>query len=287
MKTTKRISVLLPVLNGQRTFNLALRSTLRALGPDDEVLVLIQGQNTEEYALDKIQDQRVSFFFADEPLGISKALNFLGEKAQGEFIARMDHDDICLGSRFNNQLKALRTNGFDFVFSNAVLFGRQIKPIGVLPQLPYSLKPEFTRLFLTIANPLVHPTMLARKSAIAALGFYRDCIAEDYDLWLRAAIGGYKIGKLSHYGLLYRVHRKQLSQVENFASRVAGDELVNESKHRLIQILVDEGEIDAAKPLEHQIWAKLRSANNMLKVVFSSAVKSVSRRAGSLLMKSR
>jgi glycosyltransferase involved in cell wall biosynthesis len=285
MVTEKQISVLLPVLNGQDTLNQAIESTLRALGEQDELLVLIQGPNLDDYRIGEIKDERLRVFYKDQAEGIAKALNYLVTKAQGKFVARMDQDDICLKSRFRKQLRALENRGYDFVFANAILFGKQIRPFGFIPQLPYGLDSLSSNLILPIRNPFIHPTMLAKRSALEALGYFRPSVAEDYDLWLRAASKGFKLGKLRSFGILYRVHGQQFSQSTDFKRRVEDDLYISESKSALITTLVGQGILGTETTAEDQLKTKLRKGNLAFRLQWSPVGARLLRFANALLTK--
>lgn len=239
------------------------------MGKQDELLVLIQGPDLDRYSIGDIQDERMSVFYKDKAEGIAKALNYLASKVQGKFVARMDQDDICLRSRFRKQIKVLENKGYDFVFANAVLFGKQIRPFGFIPQIPLRLDSLSSNLLLPLRNPFIHPTMLAKKSALEALGYFRPSVAEDYDLWLRAASSGFTIGKLRGFGIFYRVHGQQFSQTEDFNQRVEQDLLILESKSQLIQALAMKGLIDREAPVDDQLKAKLRKLNIAFRIQWS------------------
>jgi glycosyltransferase involved in cell wall biosynthesis len=283
---TKRISVLLPVYNGAETVNSAIRSTLKAMGKNDELLVLIQGSNLDDYMIGEISDSRLQLFYEEQGQGIAQALNILGRKASGEFIARMDQDDICLKSRFNRQLRAMHKFNSDFVFSNALLFGRQIRPFGLIPQLPFGLKPRVSNLMLPLQNPFIHPTMLARRSVLEKLNYYQESVAEDYDLWIRAASQGYKLRKIPSYGLLYRVHGQQYSQGENFQKRVNQDGYISESKGQLINFLIKSGELDQGAEIEAELKSRLKQSDAISRILYSRAGRLLLRIANKSLGKS-
>lgn len=286
MNPTKRISVLLPVYNGAETVNSAIRSTLKAMGKNDELLVLIQGSNLDDYMIGEISDSRLQLFYEEQGQGIAQALNILGRKASGEFIARMDQDDICLKSRFNRQLRAMHKFNSDFVFSNALLFGRQIRPFGLIPQLPFGLKPRVSNLMLPLQNPFIHPTMLARRSVLEKLNYYQESVAEDYDLWIRAASQGYKLRKIPGYGLLYRVHGQQYSQGENFQKRVNQDGYISESKGQLINFLIKSGELDQGAEIEAELKSRLKQSDAISRILYSRAGRLLLRIANKSLGKS-
>lgn len=278
--------MLLPVYKGSETVNLAIKSTLRAMGDNDELLVLIQGSNLDSYQIDEISDSRLQLFYAEQGQGIAKALNILSQKASGEFIARMDQDDICLKSRFKKQIAAMHRHNVDFVFSNAVLFGKQIRPFGLVPQLPLGLNPRVSNIMLAFQNPFIHPTMLARRAVLEKLDYYRQSVAEDYDLWIRAASQGFKLRRIRGYGLLYRVHGQQYSQGENFQKRVSQDDHISESRSQLINLLIKSGELDQKADIEAELKARLKRLGIAFRVLYGHPGKLLSRVANKLLGKS-
>jgi GT2 family glycosyltransferase len=256
------------------------------MGNNDELLVLIQGSDLSSYQIGEIRDSRLQLFYEQHGQGIARALNILGQKASGEFIARMDQDDICLKSRFTKQLRAMQKHNSDFVFSNALLFGKQIRPFGLIPQLPFGLKPRISNLMLPLQNPFIHPTMLAKRSVLEKLNYYRESVAEDYDLWIRAASQGYKLRKIRGYGLLYRVHGQQYSQGDNFQKRVTEDGFISESKGQLIGFLVKSGELDQKVEIEAGIKSRLKQSDPIYRILYSRAGGLLTRIANNLLGKS-
>jgi glycosyltransferase involved in cell wall biosynthesis len=239
----EKISVILPSLAGQPYISVAAKSTLLALGSSDELLILISGSKSKDASIEAIQDSRLKVFYKESPEGIVGSLNFLLSKTSGDLIARMDSDDICLPLRFRAQKRQMKRQNLDFIFSNAILFGREIRVAGFVPQIPYSLDNLKIGLELVSRNPLVHPTMLAKKSAIVSLGGYKNVVSEDYDLWLRAWVEGFRLGRTSSYGILYRVHPGQLTQSENHHERSEKDPSLISSRNLLISELVRQGMI--------------------------------------------
>lgn len=268
-RRTKKISVLLPVLNGEKTLTAAVRSTLSALGPLDEILVLIQGVDASGYDFSFSSDSRVKIYFQTSAHGIAGALNFLAHKAEGEFIARMDQDDICLKSRFRAQVRYLEKHDLDFVFANAILFGRQVAPFRLLPQLPLPLPPSSAPLFLLTKNPFVHPTMLAKRSALQSIGFYRNSIAEDYDLWARAACHGLRLARMARYAVMYRIHPGQLSRSLDFDLRVENDALLRDSLFSLRTSLFPKRQFVSNLELQNEVERLLTRDSIALSVIWS------------------
>jgi glycosyltransferase involved in cell wall biosynthesis len=220
-----RLSVLIPARNAADTIESAIRSTLRALPDDAEVLVLDDASSDRTPELVRgIGDRRVKLTVAPENLGVARALAQLLDLAEGDLVARMDADDVCLPGRFSGQLAAI-DRGAELVFSTFQVIGAGLR----LPALPVPLGPEAGRLALLLDNPSPHSTALARRSALVDVGGYRVSAAEDYDLWLRASTAGARIVRLGRAGILLRVSDRQITADPGYRDRLAADRPVAES----------------------------------------------------------
>lgn len=217
------ISVIMPTLGVNRSIFSAISTTLRALGTLGELIVICDQGGPLISSLLKLVDHRLRIVIQNTPRGIVGALNQGLLEASGEFVARMDDDDLCLPWRFRSQVKVMRKLSLDIVFGNAVLFGEGIRWVRVLPQIPSRVVPERVGEELASRNPFVHGTMLAKRASMLELGGYRYCVAEDYDLWIRAAIFGLQIYRMPMWLIAYRVHRSQLTSQPDYQSRLKVD----------------------------------------------------------------
>ena len=201
-----RISVIVPAYNAAGTIGLALRSTLRALPGDAEVVVIDDGSTdrTGEVAESRA-DHRVRVVSRPNR-GVAATLTELLEITDGELVARMDADDLVLPGRFRRQLSAIEA-GADAVFTTVMTWGSGLP---ALPR-PSAIRAEDFGMHLLLTNPVAHSTLLARRETIVDAGGYRDLPTEDYDLWLRMAARGARITRLALPGLGYRVHPGQVT----------------------------------------------------------------------------
>ncbi len=217
------LSVLLPVKDGERTIEGAVRSTLRAMPRDSELLVVDDGSTDGTAAvLQRFTDHRLRVLQHATPLGVAGALNAALDATDSRLVARMDADDLCLPWRFAVQLAALRCA--DLVFGSMVLIDARGRPTGF--SSPRAVHPRSAGLHLLVENPFAHPTMVGARSAITAAGGYRSTAVEDYDLWLRAVAGGARLRKLRTPVLAYRRHAGQATQSWSAATP---DPLLDES----------------------------------------------------------
>lgn len=277
-----KLSVLLPSLGSPRTLNSAVRTTLFALGPDDELLVLVSGAIRSQ-SLESVKDSRLRVFFNPQPLKVFEAINILLTEATGSLIGRMDSDDLCLPWRFHSQLKKLQKDKLDFVFSNSILFGTSIKPFFVMPQTPIPLDNIQSGLYLALSNPFVHPTMIARKASIESLGGYRALRAEDLDLWLRAWQKGFKFARTAGYGILYRSHSGQVTQSDDFLGEAQSETELQILLTNQLQLLTSMGLIGSELPATQALDVALRKTSFLLRLSQSNAIKKLLNAGNALL----
>ena len=180
------------------------------------IIVDDHSQDDSLTQLDK-QDKRVNII-KNSGTGIVCALNTGIEKAKYPLIARMDADDIALPARLQKQFDYLALNPQIQICSTQVELFRHPEQIGGGYQVYQQWINQLTHSdaianSLFIESPIPHPTVLMKKQDIIDLGGYRDHgWPEDYDLWLRAHLRGYKFGKPEGVLLRWRDHDTRLSR---------------------------------------------------------------------------
>lgn len=230
-----RLSVLLSVRDGQQTIGSAVRSTLRTLPRDAELVVLDDG-STDRTAevLDAIKHPSLRVIHGQGSGGLGLALNHLLDVTDSEWVGRMDDDDYALPGRFTRTCRAL-TRGVDFAFTTTITFGRSRPP---RPSMPIPIRATSFPYQLLLTNPVRHDTLTARRQSLVDLGGYRQVPSEDYDLWVRAATQGMRLARLGIYGLGYREHAGQLTSTTGWRSRSHHDPLLSEAYADLSQTLL-------------------------------------------------
>ncbi|MGC4175654.1 glycosyltransferase family 2 protein [Demequina sp.] len=228
------ITVIMPARNAERTVETALRSCLRGLGREDRLLVLDDGSTDDtRRRILSVRDSRVRIRTRSASDGIVSALNVLLDDADTTYVARMDADDIALPWRFGYQRKRLVDARAEFTFGNVVHFGRGKLP---RPSEPIGLKPAVIAKLLLLSNPVSHPTMFAELRAMRDLAGYRQCAAEDYDLWMRAAAAEFRVERTALAVLLYRHHGKQITANPDWRARVESDPMLADARAELASV---------------------------------------------------
>jgi GT2 family glycosyltransferase len=223
---SSRVSVVLPVYNGERFLTDAVDSILAQTFRDFELIGIDDGSlDGSGEILDRfaLADSRVRAL-RQANAGIIAALTRGLALARGEFIARMDADDVAHPERLARQAAFLDAHPDIAVVGCAVTLiderGKRIRDV------EYPRTPEAVAEFLEIGAPLAHPAVMMRRDAVLAVGGYREAYrhAEDYDLWLRMA-ERYRMANLPDRLLLYRQHEAKHSFTyaveQRFASRIA------------------------------------------------------------------
>ena len=224
----------MPVYNANKTIGPALLSTYFTMPARAELLLFLDGSGTNSKWLDLIaMSRRVKIFRSDERIGIAAGLNFLLGESRSLYIGRMDADDIALPFRYGKSLRRIRGDRSDVVFTHSILFGTRVGLCVPIPQIPISLNPEQSNLHLLIANPFVHPNLVAKKTVLLDAGGYKQCIAEDYELWLRLAASGVRLERLATYGILYRRHDNQWTANPDHDLLVKSDAVITVGLSRL------------------------------------------------------
>lgn len=176
----------------------------------DKVLSPSEKSCLEEY-LQKL-NIKCSLFFSPVT-GLSNCLNAAINRAKGEYICRLDSDDLMIPNRIHLQRDYLGKNPDVAVIGGQILF---IDEVGF--EIPnrksrYPVGKSKTRNSFEVGCYLAHPAVMMRKSCFLDVGGYRSRFkfAEDYDLWLRI-LDKYEIDNLSEVVTKYREHAGQSSQ---------------------------------------------------------------------------
>jgi glycosyltransferase involved in cell wall biosynthesis len=208
-----RVSVVMPVYNGEEHLEPAVESILNQTFRELELLVIDDGSTdrTPELLQDWARSDARVRVHRQNHSGIVAALNRGCGLARAPYLARMDADDIAFPDRLAKQVSFLDEHvgvavvggGVEYLFDE----GHRIK----LKRVPTAPSEIASRL-LAGKHCFVHPTVVMRADAFVAVGGYRAPFqwAEDYDLWLRMA-ERFDLANLEDAVLSKRIHPGQIS----------------------------------------------------------------------------
>ncbi|MHC1697483.1 MAG: glycosyltransferase [Geobacteraceae bacterium] len=216
--SSPKITVLMPLFNGERFIREALESILEQTFRDFELLIIDDGStDASAKIVASYGDPRIRLISNRENLGVTATLNRGIDLAKGEYVARMDCDDLSLPTRLAEQASFLDENpACAMVAVTVTQLDENGNDRGVWPDDRKTLTSEAIRRFLPRANCIAHPGIMIRKSLLARYRYNeRQRVAQDYDLWLRMAADGLIIAKLDTPLLRYRIHTSSVTALSN------------------------------------------------------------------------
>lgn len=207
---TPKVSVIMGVYNPRGEYLLqAVKSVINQTFTDWELLLYDDGSRAACAGAIRwaaALDSRIRYIRGGSNRGLAHALNVCIRQAKGEYIARMDDDDICRASRLQKQVAFLQGHPrFGWVGSCAQLMdGGGVWGMQRMPLFPDSR--DFLR-----HSPYIHPSVMFRREVLVQSGGYSEAAAhalcEDYELFIRLHRRGWRGCNLPQPLLLYREDR--------------------------------------------------------------------------------
>lgn len=216
-----KISVYMPVYNAANYLTEAIDSVLAQTYKNLE-LIIVDDASTDESAKiirsyvrkypTKIQ---AIYLKKNVNMGGDAAGNIAYQHATGDYLARMDADDIAVPDRIEKQVRFLETHPtYAVVGTSAWVVNKQGEVIGE-KKMPTKHQDIYSEFFAF--HPMIHPTVMVRRSALGDRdGLYRlEYEANnDYLTFIELISSGYRFGNLPEKLLYYRVHGNNDSLVQ-------------------------------------------------------------------------
>lgn len=218
-----RVTWLLPVLNGMPYLPKTLESIEAQTYKDWEVLAWDNGSSdgSVEELRRWIPSRLPGRIVTGKPLPLGLCLAAMVSEADGEYLARIDCDDINFLDRLEAQVALLDARPeVGVVSSQAEQINEDGSIRGVRTDFPTTHEGILHR--MPWQNAICHPASLLRKSAVLAVGNYRDRKpVEDYDLWFRLA-DSFELANVDRPLIYYRMHSKSVTQKANADQTIHG-----------------------------------------------------------------
>lgn len=189
--TKPLVSVIIPVYNGSKFLGEAVNSVLKSTYRNFEIILIDDGSTDKSKELCRQlakKYQRISFYSFAKNKGLGRVLNFALKKARGEFICRINQDDVMYPTRISKQLKFLKSHP-DVVLAGSWLLveeenGQQ--RINKFLEHDKDIKKTWLQL-----SPCWDASVIYRKKTALAVGGYDQSYwpADDLHMW-------YKLGRL-------------------------------------------------------------------------------------------
>jgi glycosyltransferase involved in cell wall biosynthesis len=211
-----KISVLMPVYNSEKYLKEAVDSILSQTFEDFEFLMLYDKSTDKSLEIiNSYNDNRIKIINCNSK-GLVNALNIGLDQAKGDFIARMDSDDISLPERFQKQIDFLEKN------PNVGICGSWTEEFGEVPSrvFKYPCEPEIVKSKLFFFCALAHPSVMMRKNYLDKHNLRyseEQKQAEDYEFWQRCSFY-FDIANIPEALLKYRI--TSVSKVQSNMSQM-------------------------------------------------------------------
>ena len=206
------VTILMSVFNGQAFLSEAVESILAQTFRDFEFLVVDDGSTdrTPEILADYASRDERMRVLRHENKGRALSLNIGMNLAIGNYIARMDADDVAMPRRLEEQVDFMERH------PEVGILGGAVELMTAAGRVIHTTRPPLEdseiRSLMLRCNPICHPAVMMRKDVALISSGYRKVFldADDYDLWLRMSERS-QLACLASPVLRYRIHSDQVS----------------------------------------------------------------------------
>lgn len=205
----KKVSVIMSTYKTPYNYlSEAINSVLNQTYQNLELIIICDGDKNEFNKInEEFKNNKIKVFYNEENKGLPYSLNKAISLSTGDYIARMDSDDICIKDRIEKQVKYLDEHQEVFICGTSAKLFEDAKGIKTI----YLNSMEEIKVQLLYRATLIHPTVMIRRQVFNEYKYNEKFkYSQDFELWSRV-IEKYKIAFLPFIGLNYRVHNKQVS----------------------------------------------------------------------------
>lgn len=212
--TNVKVSFLICVFNGERYLDKTLLSIKNQTYKNYEIIIVNDASTDNSLSIIRKYNKifhNYKVINNNKNYGLTKSLNIGAKVAKGEWLARLDADDVCHFSRLDKQLKsiylqnsvALIGSGCNFINSDDKFIFK--KSFG---QDSNHIKSQLQK----VNAFFPHSSVLIKRSIFLKLGGYDEFFqyAQDYDLWLRIS-EKYPIIASNDFLVDIRIHNNRIS----------------------------------------------------------------------------
>ena len=226
------VSVIIPYFNAESTILEAIESILDQTYNNLEIILINDGSTDNSYPIVKsLSDRRLVLLNNEINQGISTALNKGIRIAKGDFIARMDADDVSLNNRIQIQLNYLNANplidgcGAFVRLENGSIWKYPLNSVGIK-----------NRLFF--GSAMAHPTWFFRANVLKSSPYNPKFDGlEDWELLIRLSNGGYKLSNIPELLLNYTYKPMDKKINDDFVSQIK--DVFEENLPKITEVLTE------------------------------------------------
>ena len=220
------VSIIVPVYNAEDYISDAIYSVLDQSYTNWELILIDDGStdDTKSFILPFLKDSRIQYFYKQNG-GQSTARNKGIKHARGYYLAFLDADDIWDSDRLASQLGIIQTEDVSLVFSKLRCVARNGEYLNKNKGNGTGVFQGFTALFLLAAGQISIPnsSVLVTKESVEEVNKFNESDEarniEDYHLWFRMLLAGYKFYGINKVTGAYRIHENQTTYKDPGQSR--------------------------------------------------------------------
>lgn len=204
----KKISILLSVKDGEQFVGETIDSIVNQTYQEFELIIVVNCSTDKTLEIVHAYDDARIKILESNICQLNYNLNLALSHAKGEYIARIDADDIALPHRLEKQIKVLEEGNYNVVGSNIKYINEHGELIG---EKNYPETDEEIRKKIIYKAVIVHPSILCKREDLLKIGGYLGGkFAQDLDLWIRLMRDeNIKFYNIQEPLLHYRIHSSQ------------------------------------------------------------------------------
>lgn len=254
-----KVSVLMSVYKEREEWiNESINSILNQSFKDFELIIILDNPDSLQHrriveSFAESYPDKIKLLINEKNSGLPVSINRGMEIASGEYIARLDADDIAIPERFELQCEFLDKHPeIDLLGSAATAIDMDGNFIMELP-VPSSHEEILKK--SELGNPMIHPSWMMRKRVLNEIKYRNLPSAEDYDFLLRTIDKGFGIANIPKPLIKYRFNENGLSKSKEFHRRKCANLVLKLHKER-VKHGREIGKIDknTTEPTKYELW---------------------------------
>ena len=265
------VSVIIPCYNCELYVKRAVLSIIAQTYRNIEILITDDCSTDSTYVILQdlaLFDSRIKLTRNTTNKRIVHTLNSLIDRANGEFIARMDGDDVSMPQRIEKQVAFLLANhDYGICGTNAWHINSKGRVCG------FSMLPHTNReiqIFKYAYSPFYHPSVLIRSELLKANRYEKEYeSAEDYELWHRILVDnmGYN---LTERLLKYRILKNSISRKRETKEKQQKITNIIQNRQRLLNIYKDDGLVFSSLFIKNSIIYNYKLSSSYFRLAISA-----------------
>lgn len=190
----KKVSILMGIYNCEDTLKEAVKSIQAQTYANWELIICDDGSSDRSFSIARElekTDKRIIVLANKRNEGLNYTLNHCLAQASGEYVARMDGDDISLPDRFEKEVSFLEENADYAIVSTPMIFFDNNGEWGRGKAIQFPTAED-----IISGSPICHAPVMMRKECMDKVGGYtvdkRMLRVEDVNLWIKLYAAGYR-----------------------------------------------------------------------------------------------